>query len=135
MEVTDSGDNNELTLTTHRVRLEGKRWGRGQVTSIMLESLTSCEITYATHPFLLVIAGIFAVYMLIQMNEISAAVFLVGMAFAGVFVVAYHLTREQVICLKSPSASIKVDTDEMSLESAKRFIDTAEKAKSDRLKS
>lgn len=127
-------DNNELTLTTHRVRFEGNRWGRGQVTSFMLESLTSCEITYATQPALLVIAALIAVYFLSQANEISAMALLGGLGVAGVFVAAYNFSRRQVVCLKSPSASIRVDTSGMSLEVAKRFIDAAERAKADRLK-
>lgn len=126
-------DSKELVLTTHRVRYEGKKWGHGQITSIMLESLTSCEITHASRPILLVIAAVVGLLLLSKMSEITADVFLGGMVLVGAFVAAYYFTRRQVICLASPSALIRVNTSGMCLDVAKRFIDVAEKAKADRL--
>jgi len=125
-------DNRELILTSHRLRFEGKRWGRGQVTSIMLDSLTSCEITYATRPALLVIAALIATFFVSKMGVIMADVFFGGMAVAGGFVVAYYSTHRQVISLSSPTASIRLNTGGMSLDVAKRFIDATEQAKSER---
>lgn len=128
-------DNGELVLTSHRVRYENNRMAYGRITSIMLDSLTSCEIAYVNQPLWLFLAAIIALLTLSQMNDINGSSFMGGMLIAAFFVGVYSLTRRQALSLASPSASIKVNISGMSTETAKRFIDTAEKAKADWLKS
>jgi len=45
-------DNGLLTLTTHRLRYMNKVWGQANFISIMLEKVSSVEITYLSSPVL-----------------------------------------------------------------------------------
>ena len=109
-------DNGEFILTTHRARFEAKRQGQAQVTSILLDQISSSEIRHASKPILLMFAFLFAI------TVIGGLLFLL----------AYLWSRRQVISLASYGATINLETRGMSLQAAKDFINDVESAKNAR---
>lgn len=115
-----------LVLTTHRIRVETQT----QITSIMLEELCSCETRFASHSFLLTLAGLFAVFGLIITNLTGdESDFLWGVIFSVIFVAIYFATRKAVITLASAGARINLERKKTSLQEAKQLIDQIEAAK------
>ena len=122
-------DNKTLTLTSHRVRYAMRRTGRARVISVMLESITSCELTHATHPVLLVLA-ILAVLGGFALHErADSTALIVGVVTAIALAAIYVGTRRQVLRVASPSSRIDVLLVGMSLDQATSVIDSIERAK------
>jgi len=124
-------DNKDAALTTHRVRYESKRLGFANVVSIMLESLTSCQITHRSYPWLLVLAvalaGLAVYFITLPGSDLFAkAAFILASASA----IAYVLTRRGIVSLASPTAAVRFRA--TSRMAAERFIDAVESAKNDR---
>ncbi len=120
-------DDAVLVLTNYRIRYNGNQWGKREVISIMLEDLTSCEIMYTTKPVLILVSMLIAFASL--MFDLTATELIVGLVVACVPVIIYYLSRNQVLRLSSASASIVVDTEDISIEAANRFLDVAESSK------
>jgi hypothetical protein len=128
-------DPRALTLTTHRVRYEYNRTGRGEVISIMLEEIASCAIARRSRPLLLIIAAIIFLLALVlaTTSQYRSNVFFVGgLIVSGLLVVAYSLTKQQVLEIASAGASIQQATASMKMESVVDFIDAVEEAKNER---
>jgi hypothetical protein len=126
-------DNGKLVLTSHRVRFEARVSGRAKFTSIMLEGLVSCQITYTSAPILLWLALLslpVGAYFNTARDNTSV---IVGLIAAALFVLGYFVTRTRVLSLASAGgATIDVGTKGMSMDTAKQFIDKAESAKNER---
>lgn len=119
-----------LVLTSHRVRLDIKKWGEIDTTSIMLDELASCGIKGSSRPALLVAAPLLA---LVGLASGADGFRVLGVVLAVVLVVVYFLTRHRELALTSAGESIRVPLRQrMSVEDAKSFIDTVEHTK-DRL--
>ena len=124
-------ERNEVSLTTHRVRYESRKRGFAKVVSIMLGSLTSSEITHRSQPWMLVLAAAFMRFALYLATVPNSSTFMaIMLIIAGALVVAYFLTREEVVSLASPSAAIKFRA--KSRASTEQFIDAVARAKNDR---
>ena len=122
-------DNKTLTVTSHRVRYAMRRTGRAHVVSLMLESITSCELTHATHPVLLVLAVLSAIGGVAMNEPNNSTPLIVGVVAAIVLVALYFGTRRQVLRVASPSSRIEVLLVGMSLDQATSVIDSIERAK------
>ncbi|MDZ7268377.1 MAG: hypothetical protein ONB48_11655 [candidate division KSB1 bacterium] len=95
-----------LVLTTHRTRVETQT----QITSIMLEELCSCETRFASHPFLLILAGLFALGGLLKSGIGGGEEAITsGFVSALIFVAIYFATRKAVITLASAGARINLE--------------------------
>jgi len=120
----------ELVLTTHRIRNETKSFGKRTITSLLLDELSSCQLSHRSHPLLLVfafvgfIATIFAFFVHLNIAEL-AIILTVSLVLAAIF----FITRKQVIKFDTAGASIIVKTKGMKPEIIKEFIDEAEIAK------
>jgi len=124
-----------LALTTHRIRFQTETFGSAQVQSIMLEELASCALVKTSQPLLLVLAGLCFLVGLVfagSAGRDSGGVLIISLIIAGVFVLAYFASQQQVIAFASAGTTIRVNTKGMKLEIAKDFIDTAEQAKNAR---
>ena len=73
-----------LTLTNFRIRSEFRKWGKGEIKSIMLEELSSILLLYKSKPklilygfILLVIFGFAGIYVGYQMREEEGGVAIV----------------------------------------------------------
>ena len=116
-------DSKELVLTTHRLRIHAQKWGAARVTSIMLEELCSCELSYKSFVILLLLAALGLVGLGGTVSPIAGTVVALGC------VAAYYLTRRQALVFASPTARIVVVTQGMSIERALEFVDAVEGAK------
>ena len=131
--IIESSDNN-LTLTTHRIRYQAESLGKVEIKSIMLEELTSCSLSRSAFiPFLLLGILSFILGLIINVlipNTLWALI--LGIILALGFSIAYFLSREQSLLFTSPGISIKINTEKMNAETAKSFIDKVETAKNER---
>ena len=123
-------DTGEFILTTHKVRLTARRFGRAAVKSIMLREVTGCEIKYVSKPWLLILA-VTAVIGGMLIGEESVSI--LGFAVAAVATVAYFVLRHQAVVLSSPSVKINLSVKGMSLNSAIDMVDKVESAKYKRM--
>lgn len=119
----------ELTLTTHRLRWDSRRWGEAQVTAIMLDELCSCEVTSVSQPILLILAALAAIGGFVIQNIAAIAI---GITLAVVLLVVYLTCRRQAVALRSAGAAITTKTEGMSLQDAIDLIDEVEAAKNAR---
>ncbi len=119
-------DNGEITLTTHRIWQKGAEGNKSYQTSIMLEHVTSCEVSEERN-FKILGLGIALLFFALAIQEPL-------LAGIGVLAfIAYFLTKKSYICIKSPSATIQFDTSGLTTESIESIINKIEKAKHERL--
>jgi hypothetical protein len=122
-------ENGLLTVTTHRVRKHATDRGSARIVSMMVESVTSCEVTHDSHPQLLGFAALAVLGGLLLNNSRDNTALVLGLVAAILLAVAYVVTRRQVVRVSSPSAHIDVRLIGMSLEQAVGVVDAVEKAK------
>lgn len=116
-----------LTVTSVRVRLHDAGDGHADVIGFLLDSVTGCALTHATHPTLLVLA-VLALLGGAVLDRVQGAL-VIGIALASIFVVAYLVTRQQVLRISSPSTHMDVRVRGASLEEAIGIVETIEHAK------
>lgn len=126
--IVTSTPDKALVLTSHRVRLEAKASGTVNVTSIMLEEVSSCEIACKEARWILVVAVLLAlVGVAFSFKELVVGLpVLIGAAFV---LFAYLGTRRQSLSIASSGGariSLRTAAD---LDGWKRFIDQLEMAK------
>gem|GEM_PF-802855 len=128
-----TADTGEFTLTSHKVRFRAERGGRAQVTSIMLEHVTSCDVHRSSNPVFLAIASLVFVFGLWASGQSSEPHgFFICLAIGLVFVAIYFLTRRQYLVIASPSSKIYVRAHTMPLSKLIDAIDDIEAAKNAR---
>ena len=125
-------NNDQLILTTHRVRYNVKEIGQEMLSSIMLEELTICQLTSTSKPLLLILAGIVFILGLAMNNSRNNESAIGGLVIALVLVIAYVGTRRGIIALRAAGGAIEAPTAGMSMDIAKQFIDAVEAAKNNR---
>ncbi len=125
--------NAELRVTTHRVRYLLKRTGSTKFVSIMLDAITSCEVTHTSYPALIVIAVLVFLAGIAMNSSRDNSPSLIGAALAVIPSIAYFATRRQVVRISSPSAHIDVLLVGIGFDHAVRVVDAIEAARSARL--
>lgn len=128
-------DNGKLLLTSHRVRFTMNTWSISRFTSIMLEQITSCEITVLSYPRLLALALLYLGVTIYARAAFSSLPFLFGiddLILPAILVLIYFATRRKVISLHSAGASIRIPITRMNAGTAMEFISTLETAKNER---
>lgn len=128
-------DNNEITLTSHRIRYNSSSTGRGHVISIALEKISSIEIHYKSWILVLLLGILFVgAGIIIGANNNGEAMILV-LILGGVCILLYFLTRKHVVTISSDGgAKINFETKGMKRETLLDFINKIEVAKSNRTK-
>ena len=116
-------------MTTHRIAYEYKEWGSSYYQSIMLEDITSCENSYSSQIWLLILGGLSAVGGLIAATNNNTESFGAGMLIALVFAALYWFTRRNVIIIGSPSTKMLVSVKGMQSDRILEFINKIELAK------
>ena len=123
----------KITLSTHKIRLNTVAGGSGQVTSILLEHVSSCQVFKKSNLLFIVIAIIaFIVGVAVSVfigNAIPAGV---GVLIAIVFIAIYYGSKEQILIVDSPTASIPLEAKNMPLSEVLDFIDMLENAATQR---
>jgi len=137
--ILESNDK-EITLTSHRIRQEKKRFGKLEITSIMLEEVCSCEYNRKSKPLFLIL-GILLValgfgFTAIYINRFdSAAIGMLSIVIGAVCIFIYWFTIKKALIISSSAAKIYMNTKGMKEDNIKGFIDKLEAAKSERLSS
>ena len=123
-----------LTLTSHRVRYESDAMGSEEIKSIMLDELASCAMTQTSNVILLVLALlVFLSGLFVSVSEArQEGALIIGVIFAVVLVIAFFVTRRQVLSLASAGTTITLNTQGTKLDTLKEFIERAEAAKNAR---
>ena len=119
-------DTKELVLTTHRVRLQARQFGRARLTSILLSELQGCEISYTSSPSLLIIGGLTLLFGFLIGDTLAV---IIGTTLGLLIIGAYLYSRRQVMQLSAGFVAIKVRVEGMGMQNATRFIDALEAAK------
>jgi len=125
-------DNNELVLTTHRVRHTYRQRGEPRMTSLTLEAVQSCELRRISYPTWLYLASLSVLFGLILDNG-SGLYFLIGLILAAIFVYGYSASRPHVLRLASAGGAIVANVEGLPQERITEFIDAVETAKFDLL--
>ncbi len=126
-------DNQELVLTTHRVRFETEKSGSATIISIMLEEISSCQISHATTPILFWLAlasALLGVFLFAQGGGRQPGTGAIVVAI--VLAILYAATRRGVISFTSPETVLRVATKGMELDVCRQLIDATEAAKNER---
>jgi hypothetical protein len=136
----------EFVVTSHRIRIDTKRWGQAQVTSIMLEELCSCEVKYTSQPLLFVVAalsllaggiGTLLAYLqgeaILNVESILTILKFVPLCCGGAaavgLVLLYFITRRLTFSMASAGSSIVLDALRLGVDTTKEIIDIIENAK------
>lgn len=125
-----SSDGNKLAVTTRRVRLMRSRAGSSELVSITLDAIASCRITFTSHPALVGVGAASAVFGYIEQTPTDGSPIFYGLGAALVLVVAYFVTRKQVLEVASRGGSkIVVPVKGIPLERTLEIVDTIEDAR------
>lgn len=135
-ELISQTPNNVVMLTTHRIRYNNASSYESRLVSIMLEKVSSCEVTYQSSPALLLIGSLIMLMgglALTQNGDIQAGGIL-GLAFGFVLVLLYLSTRRHIIKIASDGGThIGFETKGLKREAVVSFINSVEKAKNERM--
>jgi hypothetical protein len=115
-----------LVLTTHRVRLQARQFGRARLTSILLSELQGCEISYTSSPSLLIIGGLTLLFGFLIGDTLAVTI---GTILGLLIIGAYLYSRRQVMQLSAGLVAIKVRVEGMGMQNATRYIEALEAAK------
>lgn len=126
-----------LALTSHRIRKTGgydkQRWRVREVASIRLEHITHCQIITAEQP-VLIVAGL----LIIIAGTIGGAywraefIIVIGLVLGVFAIIGYYTSQVAEIEIASPTLALRHQMRKKNLEEAMDFIDTVERAASER---
>jgi hypothetical protein len=130
--VITRSENDEVILTTHRVR--HKKSGTSSMITMMLDSVSSIRVRYESQPILILlgIGCLVGAGILSTQTDGTYAVLLLILAI--VFILLFLSSRRHVISIASSSASIDFQTKEMKREKVLDFVNNLEQARKDLLK-
>lgn len=126
-----------LVLTTHRVRRTHTESGFSFVTSLMLEDVTSCEVSAESQPALLaaaaisVLAGLFLGALVREKLQIILAI-TAGLIMGASLVAAYFSGRRSTIEVKTPSGEATLNIKGIPSDAITTFMDALDSAKNER---
>lgn len=132
-----SNDNSTVILTTHRIRADFGNASEASLTSMMLENVSSVQLSSRSHPALLsfgVVGSLIglglAFYGERQFSSVGGLLLLLSI----VSLVLYYYSRKHTCVIASNGGSrIVFTTTNMKREALIDFIDQVEQAKMDRL--
>ena len=132
-EILSSTNGNIVVLTNYRVRSSNTvGWGAESTTSIMLDKISSIQVTQITYPILLVISCLLLVAAAVISNTTHGSV-AIPIIIALVFTSAYFFFRKGVCVISSDGGGkIIFQTSNMSNGILLEFIDKVEEAKHER---
>jgi hypothetical protein len=130
--ILESGDG-DFVVSSHRVRMTKERLGSSEHTTIPIDSVTSYEVDYESNPLLLGLAlvGVVAVVWGLVNEEPGSA--LVGGFVTTVLTLLFFYLRERTLSISSPTESIDLKLEGVSLDEAVCVIEDIEEARRSRL--
>lgn len=124
-----ASDNDILTLTNYRVKLEEKNGSKSRFISITLDSVSSCGLTTQDRPIFLYLAAIsFFIALASFASKFEYAPLMI--TFGIVFSVAYKFTQSGVITIYSNGTdSIAVPTKGINRDVQIKFVESVTQEK------
>jgi len=135
-QILTTTEDNIVVLTTHRIRSNNSYgWGQHSTTSIMLEKVSSIQLTYTSYPVLLLMAGILIIIAFVMKSQhVGENEMFIPIMLAIVCLAIYFATRKHVCVIASDGgARISFATTNMKKEVLHNFIDKVEQAKCNRM--
>jgi hypothetical protein len=128
------GNEADLLVTSHRIRMSWSSNGETHFQSIMLEEIASSYLGSKNNPLLLLLAAICAVLGVLFSTDRSyeGGPLVAGILAAGILVLFYFMTRKKVITFASAGDKMYVNVSRMSFQDAKEIINLVEDAKNER---
>ena len=127
--------NKTVILSTHRIRQKRTVSGKESFTSIMLENITSCELTKKSKPMYLLVFVVFLFLALISgliSNKVGPEITLLSGVVAGIFLILFFSSLKRALYVSSPTAEVILNISGMKDEKVISFIDKLENAKNAR---
>jgi len=130
--IISTSDDNALTLTTHRVRADFSAGSEAKFTSIMLEHVSSVQLSSRSYPFLIGLAALLVIIGVAvgsdhSSNSSAPAILVIAGVVAGI---AYFLYKQHTCIIASDGGSrIEFSTSGMKRETLISFLDKIEEAK------
>ena len=123
--ITESEDG-QILLTTKRIRHFS---GSVNLTSIMLEKVSSTEVNYSHYPVLLLLGFLCLLYSVTQQGEEQRWA-IIALVTGAILIITYFLTRKHVVIISSDGgAKIVFRTSGMSSGNVMAFVNKVEEAK------
>lgn len=134
-EILVTSNQDKIILTSQRVHLNDKEWGRSYQITLFLENISSIENVYKSNPILLVIAALGLIVGAVTVDRayeggLSFGAFIV----AVIFLLLWLNSRRHVITISSNGgAKLNFLVERMGEEQVQDFVDKVEVAKAGRM--
>jgi hypothetical protein len=135
-EILVTSNQEKIILTSQRVHLSDKQWGRSYQITLFLENISSIENVYKSNPVFLVVAGLsLAVGLVTIEREYEGGVAFAAFTIALVFLVLWLNSRSHVVTISSNGGGkLNFLVAGMSEAEVQDFVDKLEAAKAERLR-
>ena len=132
-----SSNNGTVILTSHRVSMNEKEFGRSYNITIFLEDLSSVEAKYHANVSLMIIACIAAIFFIFTLvgarTDINNSVQIISAILAIIFFLAYWFSRQHIVSISSNGGrSLNFRINGSYDEQVEHFIDKVLLAKAQR---
>jgi hypothetical protein len=135
-EILVTSNQDKIILTSQRVHLSDKQWGRSYQITLFLENISSIENVYKSNPAFLVVAGLsLAVGLITVEREYEGGMAFAAFTIALVFLVLWLNSRSHVVTISSNGGGkLNFLVAGMSEGEVQDFVDKVEAAKAGRMK-
>jgi hypothetical protein len=133
-----SSNQDKVLLTTQRISLSDKEWGRSYQITIFLENISSIENLYRSNPLFAVLSGfsfVVGIVILGQGRDSDGTVVFACFAIAVVLLIIWLNSKRQVVTIASMGgAKLDFRVTGMSADQIEGFIDKVLAAQATRIK-
>ena len=134
-EILVTSNQDKIVLTSRRIHLKDKEWGRSYQITLFLENISSIENVYKSNPVLLVIAALGLIVGVVTVDRAYEG----GLAFGGftvtvIFLLLWLNSRRHVVTIASNGgAKLIFLVEGMGEGQVQDFVDKVEAAKAGRM--
>ena len=134
-EILVTSNQDKIVLTSQRVHLNDKEWGRSYRISLFLENISSIENVYKSNPVFLVMAALGLIVGLVTVDRTYEGGLAFGaFAVAVIFLVLWLNSRRHMVTISSNGgAKLNFLVKGMDEEQVQDFVDKVQAAKAGRM--
>jgi hypothetical protein len=134
-EILVTSNQDKIVLTSQRVHLNDKEWGRSYQITLFLENISSIENVYKSNPVLLVIAALGLIAGLVTVDRAyEGGLAFVGFTVAVIFLLIWLNSRRHVVTISSNGgAKFNFLVERMDEAQVRDFVDKVQAAKAGRM--
>jgi hypothetical protein len=134
-ELLITSNQDKVVLTSQRVYLKDKEWGRSYQIILFLENISSIENVYKSNPVLLVIAALGLIVGLVTVDRAyDGGLWLGAFTVAGIFLLLWLNSRRHVVTISSNGgAKLNFLVEGMGEGQVQDFVDKVAAAKAGRM--